>query len=513
MANFLVGCDIGTSGTKSVVMDEEGNILGSHYIEYPMITPRPGWAEHDPEWYWEAVADTIKVSIKQANIDAKEIRGVSISAMSPACILVDKNLRPLQNAHFWMDRRATAESDYIKDRIGEERVFQVSANPVDPYYGIVKFLWEKNNNPDLYKQTYKVLNSADYPVMKLTGKALTDYSNASLMGIAYDIVKKKWDTDILEELELDPSKLPEAFPCDEVIGEVCSEAADRTGLYKGTPVVAGTVDCNAAWVANGAIHEGDMSLAMGTAGVLGVVHKEPKFTKNMITIVHTSQSKEMYTTLGATCSCGAVTRYYRDTFGQLEKEAATKLGIDVYELMNMSAAEVPVGSDGLLVLPYFMGERTPIWDPLARGVILGMSLSHGKAHLLRALIEGATYAIYDNFKFMKETGLKMNLPLILTEGGARSALWRQIVSDVLNIPVSYMKTSKGAPVGNAIAAGVGTGVFKDYSVVEPWVNISDTHSPNPVTNNTYMAYYDIFKDAYSQMKGSFENLAKVSGYK
>jgi len=246
MGKYLVGCDVGTGGTKAVVMSEDGAVLGSHYIEYPLIVPRPGWAEHHPDTYWNAVADTIRESIRQSKVDPKDIKGVSISALSPACILVDKDMNPLQNAHIWMDRRATKETEWLKEHIGEDRVFKLTGNPIDPYYAITKLMWEKNNRPDLYKRAYKLQTAADYPVAKLTGRAVTDYSNASLIGIAFDIVNKKWDEKLLDEIGIDVEKLPDAFPCDEVIGEVTREAAERTGLAPGTPVVAGTVDCNAA---------------------------------------------------------------------------------------------------------------------------------------------------------------------------------------------------------------------------------------------------------------------------
>ena len=170
MANFLVGCDVGTSGTKAVVIDEEGSVLGSHYIEYPLITPRPGWAEQNPEWYWDSVANAIKASIGQAKIDAKEIRGVSISALAPACILVDRQSRPLQFAHIWMDRRATKECKWLKEKIGDDRVFQLSGNPIDPYYATAKLMWEKNNRADLYKMAHKLQTAADYPVLKLPAR-------------------------------------------------------------------------------------------------------------------------------------------------------------------------------------------------------------------------------------------------------------------------------------------------------------------------------------------------------
>jgi xylulokinase len=518
MAGFLVGCDVGTGGTKAVVMATDGTVLGSHYIEYPLITSKnsedrfPGAkAEHNPESYWNAVADTIRVSIGQSKVDPKDIKGVSISALSPACILVDRNLHPLQNAHIWMDRRATAECEWLRERLGEERVFRLSANPIDPYYATTKLMWEKNNRPELYKRAYKLQTAADYPCLKLTGKAVTDYSNASLIGIVFDIVKRKWREDLIEEIGLDPAKFPEPFPCDEVVGEVTREAAQQTGLAPGTPVVAGTVDCNAAWVAAGAVDSGATQLVMGTAGVLGVIHEEPTFTKRMITIVHTVDSRRKYTTLAALVSCGALIRYFRDNFAQLECATQSISGINAYDIISREAKDVPPGSDGLIILPYFMGERTPIWDTYARGVIFGLSLDHGRGHLIRALMEGAGFALLHNFDLMRESGVRMNLPMVLSEGGAVNPLWRQIIADILNVECVHAESSKGAPVGNAVAAGVGVGVFKNYDVVKDWVKLGAKSVPSPERHEAYMRLYAIFRDLYPALKEHFVHVAEALG--
>ena len=512
MANYLVGCDIGTSGTKSVVMREDGCILGSAYIEYPLITPRPGWAEHEPDWYWNAVADTMRDSIAQAGIDAGEIRGVSISAFSPACILVDRDLRPLQNSHIWMDRRATRQADWVREHIGEQRASEKCANPIDPYYASIKLMWERDNRPELYQKTYKILTAADYATMRLTGKAVTDYSNACLFGAGFDIVRRAWDTELIEQMGLDPEKYPDIYPCDEVIGEVTQEAAERTGLKKGTPVVAGTVDCNAAYVANGAIHSGDISIAMGTAGCIGYLHKEPRFSKNMITLIHTSDCREMYCTLGATVSCGALTRYFRDTFAQVEKHTAGMLGMDAYEIMNLEAEKVPVGSDGLIVLPisWASARLSGIpWRAACCSVCRWRTRADtstgplSRARRMRCIRTSGKCA---------SSGAKLNFPMILGEGGAKSALWRQIVSDVFDIPVAYMEESKGAPVGNAVLAGVGVGLYPDFSVVEDWVHFSDHHEPNSQAHEEYMKYYEIFCRLYGEVEGEYKELAKATGY-
>ncbi len=513
MADFLVGCDVGTSGTKAVVIDGEGKVYGEHYIPYELITQRPGWAEHDPEDYWRAVAGTIKASILQAGIDPHEIRGVCISAFAPACILVDKNQQPLQLSHIWMDRRGTAEAEYIREKIGEDRCFEVSGNIVDPYFGIVKLLWEKNNRPELYRQAVKIQTASDYPRMKLTGKMIIDYSSASLMGVAYDIRNKKWDTSILEELEIDPAIMPDLYACDEVIGEVTKEAAEETGLIAGTPVVGGTVDCNAAWAAAGLYEDGDMSLTMGTAGCMGFVHKSDHFTKNMISIAHTIDSAHLYTTIAATTAFGSVTRYFRDTFGDLEKLIANYTDEDAYDLLSRQAEKVPTGSDGLITLPYFMGERTPMWDPIARSMVFGWSLSHTKAHLMRSFMEGAVFAIRDNFERIRESGLAMNEPLILCEGGAKNPFWRQMLADVLGIRTGYMKEAKGAPYGDAVCAGVGVGVFKDFSEARANADISILHDPIPENKAVYDKMYPLFLKLYQDNKENYKILADITGYR
>ena len=511
MANFFVGCDIGTSGTKSCVMDEQGNVLGSQYIEYKLYTPRPSWAEHYPEDYWNAAADTIKSAIRKANVNPDEIRGVSISALSPGCILVDKDLNPLQYSHIWMDRRGVKQTEWIREHIGDDRVFEVSGNPNDPYYGTVKLMWERDNRPDLYKKAYKMQTAADYPAMKLTGKAVTDFSNAALIGIAFDMKTKTWDTALLEEMGMDPDKFPEAFACEEVIGEVTREAAERTGLKAGTPVLAGGVDCNMSYLANGALDDGDWVVTMGTAGCMGVISNSQNFPKNLINIPASNDSRNAFAAVGATIACGSCTRYFRDTFAQYERAFSSDLGINVYDVMNLEAATAPVGSDGLIVLPYFSGERTPIWDPNARAVMFGLSLKHTRGHFLRALMEGAALALYDNYVFMKDANIKMNVPLVASEGGAQSPLWRQIMADVFGVPVAYQKSTRGAPEGNALVVAKATGVLKDYSIAKEWANLKSAQitEPNQKNHELYMELFGIYKNVYEGVKNQYAPLAEI----
>jgi xylulokinase len=509
MSNYLVGTDVGTQGTKSVVMDEDGSILAGHYIDYPLVMSRSGCVEHDPRDYWKAVAGTIFAAVKESKADTKHIRGVSISALSPACILIDRNLNPLQNAHIWMDRRATAECRWLKEKIGEDFIFELTGNPIDPYYASTKLMWEKNNRPELYKEAYRIQTAADYPVAQLTGTAVTDYSNASLFGIVFDIVNRKWDEGLIERIGLDAEKFPEPYPCDEVIGEVTAAAAEETGLAPGTPVVAGTVDYNAASLAMGIMEDGDICFVMGTGGVWGVVHDEPRFTRNLVTIVPTAYSRTRYTT-NATFACtGALLRYFRDQFCSDIVTREHETGINAYELMGREAEKIPPGSDGLIVLPYFAGERAPIWDPRARGLLFGMTMRHGRGHVIRAMMESAGYAVLQSMELVREAGVQMNFPLFLGEGGAQSPLWRKIVSDILDCESVYIGESKGAPVGNAINAGVGTGVFGDYSVIKDWVPVQTTVKPDPEAHEVYMRLYRIYRQLYPALKEHFRDLAEI----
>lgn len=508
MPSYLVGSDVGTGGTKSVVIDEQGNTLGQHFIEYPLITNKLGYVEHDPEWYWDAVADTMSKAIIDSKIDPKNIKGVSISALSPACILVDEDLNPLQMAHIWMDRRATRQCDWLRKNIGEDRVFDLTGNIIDPYYAITKLMWERDNRPELYKKTFKLQTAADYPTMRLTGKAVTDYSNACLIGIAYDIRNKVWDEDLLKQIGIDREKLPDLYPCEEIIGHVTKEAAIRTNIPAGTPVVAGTVDCNAAWVATGAVEDGDTSIVMGTAGIIGIVHKQDRFTRKMITICHTANSKEYYTTLSAQL-CGGLYRYYRDNLAIAEQNAERDTGIDAYDLMNIEASKVDPGSDGLIILPYFQGERTPIWDPYVRGLFFGISFGHTRGHIIRAIMEGTGYAFRHNYNYIKSSGVNIKLPIVMSEGGARSKLWRQIVCDMLEAPAVFMKNTNGAPFGNAVLAGVATGVFKDFSVTKDWSEVEDLTEPIEKNSEIYRKYYKIFAELYERNKDLYVELASI----
>ncbi|NOZ27066.1 MAG: FGGY-family carbohydrate kinase [Chloroflexi bacterium] len=514
MADYLIGVDYGTGGAKACIINAQGDVLGFAFEEYPFIHEHPGWSEHDPHLYWEIACRLIGGVREQSGVDPREIRGIAVSSALPSMVMVDKDHNPIHRAYNLMDRRATKEVEWLKERIGEDRIFQITGNRLEDHPTLVNLLWEKNNRPDSFKQIWKALTIDGFITLRLTGKATLNYSAAAFYGVAYNLRERRFEEGLMREIGIDPGLMPDLFECTDVVGEVTPRAAEQTGLVPGIPVAAGQVDCNAGWVGAGAVEEGDIQSNLGSVGNFGVVHRDLDFIfspvgRLMINFPYTVDSANTYVTVPSTMTGGQSIRYLRDVFSQYEVEVERVLGVSSYDLLNLQAQRVPPGSEGLIILPFLMGERTPIWDPLARGVIFGLSLNHTKGHIVRAMMEAVAYALYDNFRLIREAGLKLNLPLVLNEGGAVSKLWRQIITDVFNVPTVLVKRRTGAPFGDAILAGVATGVFKDFSVAKEWAEYIDRMEPNGENHELYMRYFALYKRLYEHVKEDFRELAQL----
>jgi xylulokinase len=428
-------------------------------------------------------------------------------------VMVDENNRPIHRAYNLMDRRATREVDWLKEIVGEKRLMQLTANRLEDHPSIVNLLWEKNNRPDSFKQIHKALTIDGFVTLKLTGQTVVSYSGAWSYGVAYRILDRIFDNAILDEVGIDLAILPDLVDCEEVAGEVTAEAAAETGLAPGIPVVT-QVDFNASCIAAGVIEPGDIMSNLGTVGNFGVIFTDRDFMfspegLSMINLGFTIDSKKNYMTIPSTTTGGQSLRYIRDNFSQIEVETERILGVSSYDLLNLQAVKVPVGSEGLVILPFLMGERTPIWDEQARGVIFGLSLTHTKGHVVRAMMEAVAYALYDSYRLIKQAGLKINYPIVLNEGGAVSKLWRQIITDVFNAPTVLVKRRTGAPFGDAILAGVVTGVLKDFAVAKEWVEYIDRMEPNRENHERYMEYFSLYKQIYEHVKEDFRELARL----
>ena len=509
MPEYLLGIDYGTGGAKACIIDSEANVLGYSFREYRIFTDKPGWSEHDADEYWPVACELIKECIAKAGIDASHIKGIGTSSALPSVVLVDKDHKPVHRAYNLMDRRAVNEVQWLKDNIGEDRIFDISANRLDDHPLIVNLMWEKNNRPAEFKNIYKALTIDGYIRLKLTGRATMNNSSGAFYGVAYDILKEDFNKGLMNKIGIDMGLMPDIYPCDEIVGEVTATAAAQTGLRAGIPVAAGQVDCNAGWIGGGAVEEGDIQMNLGTCGNFGIIHKDRNFQESMIACAYTIGSRDTYITIPTTTTGGQLLRYLRDNFSQVETEMEKLVNINAYQFMDMEAEQIDPGSDGLIMLPYLMGERTPIWDNYARGVVFGLSLSHSKKHLVRAAMESVAYALYDSFRIIKDTGRKINYPIVLNEGGARSKVWRRIITDVFDIPTVLVKSRAGAPYGDAILAGVSCGVFRDFSIAKSKVEYIDLMEPVRANHEMYMEYFEIYKSVYNNLKNDFKDLAAV----
>lgn len=514
MTDCLLGIDFGTGGGKCCIIDSQGEVSGFAFEEYPLVHENPDWSEHEPVRYWQACCRLIRRTMDQAKCSPGDIRAIAVSSALPSLVMIDKNHNPIHRAYNLMDKRAIKEVAWLKEHFGEDELYEISGYKLEDHPVIVNLLWEKNNRPDGFKRIFKVLTIDGFITLKLTGRATLNYSAAAFYGVAYNLRQRKFDNILLEKLEIPPDIIPDLYDCRQIVGEVTTKAGSETGLAAGTVVAAGQVDCNASWLGAGATEIGDFQSNIGTVGNFGIIHKSEDFIfsdvgKLMINFPYTVDSQNTYITVPTTTTGGQCIRYLRDNFSSAEVEIERIAGVSAYDLLNMQAENVPIGSEGLIVLPFFMGERTPIWDEYARAVIFGLSLNHHKGHIVRAMMEAVAYAMYDSFRLVKEAGLKINYPMVLNEGGAVSPLWRKIIADVFNVPIVLVERRTGAPFGNAILAGVASGVFKDFSIAKEWIHYVEPMQPNSEHHERYMEFFDLYKQLYEHVKNDFRKLAEL----
>ncbi len=505
----LLGIDFGTGGGKAVIINENAEVLGYGFEEYKIYTEHPGWSEHDAEEYWNVACRVIKTALKQSGSDPSDIEGIAVSSALPSMVMVGEDGNPLARAYNLMDRRAVKQVNYLREKLGEDRVFAISKNRLDDHPIVVNLLWEKENRPEIFSRIHKVLTIDGFIASRLTGENTCHYSGAPFYGVVYNLEKRSFEKDIIQELALPESIFPDLYASEDIIGEITSSAAAQTSLEAGTPVAAGQVDCNAGWVGAGAIEAGACQMNLGTAGNFGIVHDGSYFDPSMINFAYTTKSNRDFITVPTTTTGGQLIRYMRDNFYKAEKESEKETGIDTYDIINKEAEAVPPGSEGLVMLPYLMGERTPIWDVQARGTLFGLSLNHTRGHIVRAMMEAVAYALYDSYQILKKSGMSITPPLILNEGGAKSKLWRQIITDVFNIPTALVENRTGAPYGDAILAGVATGVFKDYSISKEKARYIEGLEPIRENHEMYMEYFKLYKNLYEHVKEDYKTLAHL----
>ncbi len=505
---YVIGIDIGTSGTKTVLFDENGTVIASNTIEYPLYQPKNGYAEQEPADWWNAAASTVKTVISSSGVDAADIVGVGLSGQMHGLVMLDENGEVLRKSIIWCDQRTAAEVEEMNEKLGREKLIEITANPALTGWTAAKILWVKNNEPEIYAKCRHILLPKDYIRYMLTGEFATEVSDASGMQLL-DVPNRCWSEEVCNALGIDMSMLAKVYESCEVTGKISKAASELTGLAEGTSVVGGAGDNAAAAVGTGVVTDGRAFTTIGTSGVVfahtSKVSIDPKGR------VHTccAAVPGCWHIMGVTQGAGLSLKWFRDNFCQAEKDTAKLMGVDEYYLMDKEAETVPIGANRLIYLPYLMGERTPHLDPDARGMFFGLSAIHTKKDMLRAVMEGVAYSLRDCVEICREMGIDVS-DMMACGGGGSSPLWRQMLADLYACPVKTASSKEGPALGVAILAMVGAGIYSSVpEACEKIVGISKVQQPVEENVPVYEKYFRLYDEIYPAVKEQCGKLAKI----
>lgn len=505
---YLLGIDLGTSGTKTVLFNMDGSVAASSTIEYPLLQPHNGWAEQNPLDWWRAASGTMKAVMARAGAKADEVQGVGISGQMHGLVMLDANGNVLRPSIIWCDQRTAAECEEMTQKVGRERLMATTANPAMTGFTASKILWVRNHEPEVYAKCAHILLPKDYIRYMLTGELATEVSDASGMQLL-DIPSRKWSDEVLEKLDIDKRLLAKVYESPEVTGKITKAASELTGVAEGTPVVGGAGDNAAAAVGTGTVVDGRAFVTLGTSGV--VFAHTSKMSIDPQGRVHTfcCAVPGAWHVMGVTQAAGLSLKWFRDNFCRAEMETAEGMGCDPYYLMDKAAATVPIGAERLVYLPYLMGERTPHLDPDCRGAFIGLSAMHTKRHLLRAVLEGVVFSQRDSVEVLRGMGVQID-DMKACGGGGTSPLWRQMLADTFGCPVRTLQSKEGPALGVAILAGVGTGAFKSVEEgCEALVKVKEEQKPIAENVPKYEAVYKVYRSLYPALKEEYKALARL----
>ncbi len=506
--DLILAHDLGTTGNKATLFNGRGELIASSFHAYDTDYPHPGWAEQNPEDWWQAFLASTAGLIQKSNVDPRRIAGISFSGQMMGCLPVDRDGNPLRRAIIWADHRSVEESRLLADRVGEEQVYHITGHRISPTYSVEKMLWVRRHEPDVFRNTFKFLHAKDFLRFRLTGNMATDYSDASSMNL-WDINRREWSSTILQALDIPLDLLPEARPSIEVAGEVSATVAAQMGLPAGVPVAIGGGDGPCAAVGAGVVAQGDAYGYIGSSSWIALATPKPVYDPARRTVNFYHLDPEMVTPTGTMQSGGASYQWLRNNLCPGEIAEGARLGISPYELMNREAEKSPAGAKGLLFLPYLMGERSPHWNPEARGVFLGLSMSHNRADIIRAVLEGVTF----NLRIILEAFLAqgIRIPSIrVIGGGARSALWRQIMADIFNRPIERLAfLEEATSLGAAVAGGIAFGLFRDFQTAKEIAQVAEVQYPRKEVRETYDETYAVFQEAYQSLVPIYSRLQRL----
>lgn len=507
--SVTLGIDIGTSGTKTLAVRTSGEILAIASAEYPCSYPRPGWSEQDPNLWWEATIATVREVMAKASLKPGDISGIGLSGQMHGSVFLDASGEVVRPALLWNDQRTGDECAEIESMAGgREALVRMVANRALTGFTAPKILWVRKNEPREWERVRTVLLPKDYIRYKLSGTFATEVSDASGT-LLLDVANRKWSDELLGKLDLDRSLLPDCFESFEVSAQVSESGSKASGLAVGTPIVGGGGDQPAGALGNGIVRPGAVSATMGTSGVVFCHTDEPGFDPEGRLQRGCHAVPGAWHVMGVVLAAGGALQWFRNELGKAEVAAAKEQGVDPYFLLTDEAATVGPGAEGLFFLPYLTGERTPHFDPHARGGWIGLTVRHGRAHMVRSVMEGATYAMRDSLELIREMGATIT-QIRLSGGGARNPLWKQIQADIYGQDVCTINASEGPAYGVALLAMVGTGAYSNVAeACDATIKVVETTPVDPAVKHYYDKAYPIYCGLYEDLKGRFAAMADL----
>lgn len=494
VSEIVLGVDVGTSSAKAVVVTRDGRVLGEGQAAYGLSTPKPQHAEQEAEAWWGGLLGAVRAALEASGIAGEEVAALGVSALyGGSGVPVNAGFRPLAPALIWMDRRATEESAWILKEIGLERLFSVTGNGADPYYGFTKLLWIRRHWPEVWAETRYFLPPGSFLVQRLTGEVAVDHVTAGNLGGLYDLGQRTWSAPLAEALGIPLERLPQKLiPPTEPAGHLQGEAAQLLGLSPGIPVFSAGIDAAVATLSAGVVGPGPHVAMLGTSMCWGLVSPEFPKTPALVSMPYVLEPERLVYTFGGAATAGAAVAWFQGLWAE---------GINLSAL-EQEAARVPAGSEGLVFLPYLMGERSPLWDPKARGVFAGLSLAHTRGHLYRAVLEGLAYALRHNLDTALEAGYRVEGEMRVVGGGARNPLWMQILADVTGYPLRAVPEGGEAALGSAMVAALGLGWAKAEEL-PAWLSGLEQRVFLPSEGEEYREGYARYLELYRQLQNWF----------